>query len=147
MMAGLLALDVVLRNFLQPVQIIPELSVFAMIIVAYLGLSACEQKEEHIQIDFFLSQLSGKPHIVFLRLRQMLAAIGVIVFLYAILLNGIGSFLSGEGTEGMVTIKIWPIKLLMLAGTAVFLYEILRKLFSSAVHSQPLAKQGVSELK
>lgn len=126
-MAGLLVVDVTFRALLEPIQIIPELSVFAMMITIYLGLADCERRGEHICIELF-RQGRNRPH-VFIRLRQFLTIIGVVVLLYAMLVNGLGSYFSGEGTEGMVTIKIWPIKLIMIVGAVVFLFETLLKPF------------------
>lgn len=128
-MAALLVVDVTFRALLEPIQIIPELSVFAMMITIYLGLADCERRGEHICIELFHQERNRDcPH-VFIRLRQFLTIIGVVVLLYAMLVNGLGSYFSGEGTEGMVTIKIWPIKLIMIVGAVVFLFETLLKPF------------------
>ncbi len=129
LMAALLVVDVTFRALLEPIQIIPELSVFAMMITIYLGLADCERRGEHICIELFhLGRNRDRPH-VFILLRQFLTIIGVVVLLYAMLVNGLGSYFSGEGTEGMVTIKIWPIKLIMIVGAVVFLCETLLKPF------------------
>ena len=129
MMAILLVADVSFRLFLEPLQIIPELSVFAMVAVTYLGLSACEERGEHVRIQFVSERLSERFQILAGRASGMISAAAATVLFYAVLTNGLESFRTGEGTEGMITLQLWPVKMIMIIGAAVFVAESVRSLF------------------
>ena len=125
LIACLLAIDVTFRGLLQPLQVIPELSVFAMIALAYLGLPQCEQRGEHIHIDFFLSRCSDRS--LLHRISYLLSALCIAILLFAVFDNALGSYFSGEGTEGMITLKVWPVKVIMVIGITFTLCQILRE--------------------
>lgn len=127
-LAGLLIIDVLFRELFWPLQFIPELSVFVMVAVTYLGLSPSEEHDEHVRISYMADRLPCNWSYFLQIVVQVITVITVILFLWAISSNAIDSFNSGEGTEGMFTIKLWRIKFIMVFGVAVFLAETVRRL-------------------
>lgn len=128
-MMALLVIDVVWRNYFTPLHSMVELSVFAMMVIIYLGLAACEEEKEHVSLDFLqliLPRAMNTPHRI---LVAILNIVGGLILLYAVFLGGVSAYQRGEATIGNVTFPLWPVKFIMIAGTVFFVLEIIRTPF------------------
>lgn len=125
----LLAVDVIWRNFFTPLHALVELSVFAMMIIIYLGLAACEENDEHVQLEFFIMMLPKGLRLANARLVGVLNVFGTGILFYAVYRSGMTAYLRDEATPGNVTFPLWPVKFLMIAGMGFFLLEAFRSLF------------------
>lgn len=137
LMMGLLVADVGFRVFFDPLPLIPEVSVFAMLAVAYLGLAACEHHREHAEIDFFTDRLPKYVRRLVVRIAQLISVLAVALLFYAVLLNALDSFQTNEGTDGIITLKLWPVKFLIIVGVALFCAELVRQFLLGPKESQP----------
>ncbi len=126
LIALMLTVDVTFRNLFEPLQMIPLLSVFTLIAVTYLGLSAAEEMNEHVHLKFLVTRLTSPfRHIV-----NALTVTGSGLLAVALITNAVDSFMTGEGSEGAITFKLWPIKFVMVVGAALFFAETCRKMIT-----------------
>ncbi len=109
-------------EWLQPMSILADLSVFCMIIVLYLGLGLCEERDQNVRVEAIDSFLSGKARRAMHCLSYVLQTGIVWIMIYAFYKNVLRSFNSGEAISGMVPIIIWPVKACALFG--LFLYAL-----------------------
>ncbi|MCY4006668.1 MAG: TRAP transporter small permease subunit [Rhodobacteraceae bacterium] len=124
--AIMLTVDVTFRNLFEPLQMIPLLSVFALIAVTYFGLSATEEIDGHVSLKFLVTRLTSPfRHIV-----NVLTVMGSGLLAVALITNAVDSFITGEGSEGALTFKLWPIKFAMVVGAALFFAETCRKMMT-----------------
>ncbi|PHS19303.1 MAG: hypothetical protein COA78_00135 [Blastopirellula sp.] len=134
-MMVLLVVDVVWRNFFTPLHALVELSVFAMMIIIYLGLAACEENDEHVRLEFFVMMLPPKLRLLNGYSVGVLNVIATAILFYAVYRSGMTAYLRGEATSGNVTFPLWPIKFIMIAGMAFFLIEAVRSLIAPKAES------------
>ena len=139
-MMVLLVVDVIWRNYFTPLHSLVELSVFAMMIIIYLGLAACEEQREHVSLDFLhlvLPRSLKKPHRALIAVLNIL---GGLILLWAVFNAGVSAYQRGEATIGNVTFVLWPVKVIAIAGTTFFLLEIVRTAFTSSSTSSSSSK-------
>lgn len=127
-MVVLLVIDIVWRIFFTPLHAMTELSVLAMMIVIALGLSACEEHREHVQLEFFVDKLWGRKRLATIRLERLLSLFAALLLLYAVTMSGFSSYRTNESTGGAVPIPLWPVKLIISVGVLFFVIETLRSL-------------------
>jgi len=109
-----------------------ELSVFVMMIAIYLGLARCEEHKEHVQLEIVLNALPTSIRKFMGFFAYLLAIVTVTIFLYALTINTITSFQSGEALSGTVELRIWPVKFVMLIGLIFFWIQTLINVVDSA---------------
>ncbi|QUJ68535.1 TRAP transporter small permease [Photobacterium sp. GJ3] len=126
----ILVCDVVFRTLGAPIQGSAEVSVFVMMIVIYLGLARCEERSEHVRLEFILNMLPGNAKRKVNFLAQLLAVIAVGLLFYAVTLDAWSSYESGDAIEGTVELPIWPTKFVMIFGMVFFLIQTMMNLFS-----------------
>ncbi|MEX2672781.1 MAG: TRAP transporter small permease [Phycisphaeraceae bacterium] len=141
-MVALLVVDVIWRSFFTPLHAMTELSVIAMMVVIALGLSACEEHGEHVQLEFFVDQLWGWLRHATIRLERLLSLIAAFILLYAVTNSGLDAYRTQESTTGMVTIPLWPVKFIMFLGVFFLVAETLRTLTRSP--GTPRSESGQS---
>lgn len=124
----LLVIDVIWRNFFTPLHALIELSVFAMMIIIYLGLAACEENDEHVRLEFFIMMLPKGLRLANGYFVGVLNVIATAILFYAVYRSGVTAYIRGEATPGNVTFPLWPVKILMIAGMAFFVIEAIRSL-------------------
>jgi TRAP-type C4-dicarboxylate transport system, small permease component len=126
-----------LKNFaqaawLQPISILADLSVFIMIAGVYLGLALCEENDQHVCIEALPTLLRGKPRQFFLFLSAALQEITVIIMLYAMYRNTVRSYTNSEAVSGLVPLEIWPVKVVVLFGLALYFLQLSLKLYDKS---------------
>lgn len=126
-LAVLPAADIVSREFFYPIHFVPELSVFLLITITYLGLAPCETKDKHVKLDLLSRRISKGLHHWHARSVSIISAFAALILTLALIKSGISSFITGEGTEGMITLQLWPVKLIMSLGAILYFLEIVRK--------------------
>ena len=134
-MAVLPAADIASREIFLPIHFVPELSVFLMITIVYLGLSPCEEKDKHVKLDLLSRRVSRGANLWLARIVSIISAFAVLILALALIKSGLNSYIIGEGTVGMITLKLWPVKLIMSFGAVLFLIEIVRKGICQNFHS------------
>lgn len=119
-MMVLLVVDVCSRNVGKPIQGMAELSVFVMMIVIYLGMARCEEHKEHVNLEIVKNAFSPRIERVIELLAYILALISIGIFFYALLQDTIASYVSREALAGVVELRLWPVKVVMVVGIAFF---------------------------
>lgn len=119
----LLIADVVARGAGAPLQGMAELSVFVMMIVVYLGFSRCEEKGEHVSLEFALNLLPARTKLLFLAISQFIAVVTICLLFYAVLTDAWSSFLTNSAIEGTIEIPLWPTKFIMVVGMVFFVLQ------------------------
>lgn len=124
-----LIVDVVARVFFTPLHAMVELSVIAMMIIVYLGLSACEEHGDHVQLEFLSDALpTGLSKFVGV-IVAALNVLAILILAYAIILSAIVAYQRNEATMGNVTILLWPVKFIMVIGIVAFVIQAIVKPF------------------
>jgi len=121
----LTVVDIVSRFIKRPIQGVSEIAVFVMIIVVYLGLANCEERNEHVKVELIVSRLKGKFDKITKLLTFLIEATITFIIVYAVWKNFLISYRIKEALTGTVPLLIWPVKLLLLIGLLFFLFQIL----------------------
>ncbi|HXK90278.1 MAG TPA: TRAP transporter small permease subunit [Thermosynergistes sp.] len=124
-MMVLLVVDVCGRAIGRPVQGMAELSVFVMMIVIYLGMARCEEHKEHVNLEIVKNAFSPRTRRVIELSAYILALISIGIFFYALLQDAVASYVSREALAGIVELRLWPVKVVMVVGIAFFWIQTL----------------------
>lgn len=116
----LLIADVVSRGVGKPLQGMAEMSVFVMMIVVYLGFARCEEKGEHVSLEFALNAMPLRARLLMMAASQLIAVITIGLLFYAVVTDAWSSFLTGTAIEGTFEIPLWPTKFIMVIGMVFF---------------------------
>ena len=119
----LLIADVVARGAGTPLQGMSELSVFVMMIVVYLGFARCEEKGEHVSLEFALNAMPARARLLMIAVSQLIAVVTICLLFYAVATDAWSSFLTGTAIEGTVEIPLWPTKFVMVVGMVFFVLQ------------------------
>jgi TRAP-type C4-dicarboxylate transport system permease small subunit len=131
-----LIVDVVARVLFTPLHAMVELSVIAMMIIVYLGLSACEEHGDHVQLEFLSASLPPKLAKIVNGVVSVLNTLAIMVLAYAIILSAIVAYQRNEATMGNVTILLWPVKFIMVIGVVAFVIQSIVKPFDKRNHNE-----------
>ena len=120
--------NIISREINRPIQGLLQLAVFATIIVVYMGLAYCEEKDEHIKIEIVASRVSplikGNMKIIVKIIEISILSICV----YAVSLDAYSAYITKASITGTVPMILWPVKLMILAGLFLFWFQILLNL-------------------
>jgi len=119
----LLIADVIGRAIGLPFQGIAELSVFVMMIVIYLGFSRCEERNEHVSLEFAVNMLPRRGKTIMLAIGQALAVLTIGFLLYAVVMDALDSYATNSSIEGTFEIPYWPTKFIMVLGMVFFVLQ------------------------
>lgn len=121
--------NIISREINKPIQGLLQLAVFATIIVVYMGLAYCEDKDEHIKIEVIVSRLSLNAQKI---LKNVIAKVVEIVILsiciYAAALDAYSAFITKASITGTVPMILWPVKSMIFVGLFLFWLQILLNL-------------------
>jgi len=121
--------NIISREINKPIQGLLQLAVFATIIVVYMGLAYCEDKDEHIKIEVIVSRLSLNAQKI---LKNVIAKVVEIVILsiciYAAALDAYSAFITKASITGTVPMILWPVKSMIFFGLFLFWFQILLNL-------------------
>ncbi len=116
--------NIISREINKPIQGLLQLAVFATIIVVYMGLAYCEEKDEHIKIEVVMCRVSP------LIQRNMKIIVKVIEFsilsicIYAVSLDVYSAYITKATITGTVPMVLWPVKSVVLVGLILFWLQI-----------------------
>jgi TRAP-type C4-dicarboxylate transport system permease small subunit len=120
--------NIISREINRPIQGLLQLAVFATIIVVYMGLAYCEEKDEHIKIEIVASRVSplikGNMKIIVKIIEISILSICV----YAVSLDAYSAYITKASITGTVPMILWPVKSVILAGLFLFWFQILLNL-------------------
>jgi TRAP-type C4-dicarboxylate transport system permease small subunit len=119
----LLIADVVARGVGTPLQGMAELSVFVMMIVVYLGFARCEEKGEHVSLEFALNVMPLRARLLMLAISQLIAVVTICLLFYGVITDAWSSFLTNSAIEGTIEIPLWPTKFVMVVGMVFFVLQ------------------------
>lgn len=129
----LLIADVVSRGVGTPLQGMAEMSVFVMMIVVYLGFARCEEKGEHVSLEFALNAMPLRWRLLMMAASQLIAVITIGLLFYAVVTDAWSSYLTGTAIEGTFEIQLWPTKFVMVVGMVFFVLQGIVNL-GNAIH-------------
>lgn len=124
LMSLLLLLDVCARLIDKPLKGMAELSVFCMMIVVYLGLAHCQERNEHVSLELLTEFLSPRKARILKSISLFLVLVGVSLLFFSIYKDAVHSYLNKEMLTGAVEFVIWPVKFIMLFGTFLFWIQV-----------------------
>lgn len=122
--AVLLAVDVITRALLTPLQEVASIAVFVMIAVIYLGLANCERVDGHVGVDLLENMFSPTIKRLNTIVRYIVEIVIMGIVVYFAVDNSIDSFVRGEALSGTRTLPIWPSKFAMSIGLVFFWIQI-----------------------
>ncbi|MCO5155520.1 MAG: TRAP transporter small permease [Aquamicrobium sp.] len=137
LMMGTLVVDVIWRSFFTPIFGMAELSVFVMMIVVYLSFSRSEEYDEHVRLELLLDATSGRARAALLLAVRLLALLTVAIMFYAVTINAWAAVRNREAMEGIVSLPIWPVKIIMVIGMTFFLVQTALNLFGAPKSEKP----------
>jgi len=120
--------NIISREISKPIQGLLQLAVFTTIIVVYMGLAYCEEKDEHIKIEIVASRVSllikGKMKMIVKIMEIFILSICV----YAVSLDAYSAYTTKASITGTVPMILWPVKSVILVGLILFWFQILSNL-------------------
>lgn len=130
---GCLMLLTVLNVFLRAtgggsVPGIIEVTEVALVAVVYLGMTPAETDRVHVRTPILVGRLHGMRRRVAKVAGMALAAALTGFVTWATLRAGLASFASGEYRFGLLSVPVWPAKLLVPVGMAGLTFALLARL-------------------
>ena len=120
--------NIISREIKRPIQTLLQLAVFTTIIVVYLGLAYCEEKDEHIRIEIVASRVSPliKENIEII--VKVIEIFILSICIYAVILDVYSAYITKAAVTGIVPMRLWPVKSMILVGLIMFWFQILSNL-------------------
>lgn len=120
--------NIISREINKPIQGLLQLAVFATMIVVYMGLAYCEEKDEHIKIEIVASRVSplikGNMKIIVKIIEISILSICI----YAVSLDVYSAYITKASITGTVPMILWPVKSVILIGLTLYWFQILSNL-------------------
>lgn len=124
-LAGLLFLNVFTRGFNVPIYGLVLLSVFVVMMSFYLGLSRCEEADEHVKVEVFINKLPLKLQNIISIVYYLLQLIIYGIVFYAFTKDTINAYHTQEAVVGNVVYVVWPAKSVIVVGLAFYWLQLL----------------------
>jgi TRAP-type transport system small permease protein len=117
--------DIIGRTFLaRPLPGTVELTELAVVVLVYLGLARAEHERAHIAVDLLFVRLGTRTQLVVRVLAGLLSAAVVLVLTWRLLAFS-GQLRDGGFTTGVLSVPLYPVALIGVAGAGVFALAIL----------------------
>lgn len=144
-MVLLVFLDAVSRTLIQsPIRGTLEVVSYVLLPLSVFGAYAyAHAKNQHISMTLFSERLAGKPSVANrVAIEAVTLACVSLIFVFG-LYEASGSVQLGEANVSLITVPIWPAKIFMCIGLAVFGLQSLLKLVTYIrEYSQPSDAAG-----
>jgi TRAP-type C4-dicarboxylate transport system permease small subunit len=111
-----LCIDIFGRLLSQPIQGIPELAVFVMIAVVYLGLAQCEQQDKHIKVTAFYERMPPRIQRIVKVINVCIQFLVASILIWAAYKNFLYTYSNDVALSGTVLLVLWPVRLIILFG-------------------------------
>ena len=131
----LLVLNFVTRYFGFPIHGLLELSTFVFLAIIYLGMSHCEENDEHIKVNAVIKRLPEKFARGLNIFNYIVAVLMGAALTYAALRTAISAVETGEAVPGTAPLPTAPVKIAMAIGLLFFVFQAI-------VHFGRLVKNG-----
>ncbi|SES35795.1 TRAP-type mannitol/chloroaromatic compound transport system, small permease component [Tranquillimonas rosea] len=128
---SLIVIDLVSRAMSTPIYGVSESAMFVMIAIVYLGLPYAEKMQAHVRVELVLDNLPPQVAAVVDLVMYVLVAATMLIVLYAVGLNALGSYEGRQAIAGPTPLLIWPVKFVMVTALALFVVRI----FINLVHA------------
>lgn len=126
----ILVVDIVTREFFQPLQGLAALSVLVAVTVVYMGIPHTEEVKMHVRVGVLTSLLSQKWKTIFNMFAYIIGLITFAIVSYAVARNAISSLNMNESIAGTTPFPIYPVKFIILFCCIVYWIQILINLTS-----------------
>lgn len=122
---ALLLADFAARAAFRPIHGVQEAAMFVMIAVVYLGLAHAERTGGHIKVEFLVEAMPDRARKVTEFLGAVIGVIAVAIALWAVLLNTLTAYRTGQAVAGTTPLLIWPVKAIMVLAVGLYLIQII----------------------
>jgi len=118
--------DVVGRSFFNhPIPGANEISELLLACLIFFGLAAAQQKKQHYMVEFVLNRLSNRAQAFLIGLSYLLCASVAALLCWYSAEHAISSFQMKESSWGTVEFPIWPARIVVAFGLALFSVQYL----------------------
>ena len=123
--------DIISRYIGKPVAGAGEMAIFAMIVAVFLGLSYCEERQNHVRVELLYHYLPSKYVNILNLLSYFLVFLMAGVVTYAIGIYLLSVYYTKEAIQGPKPILIFPVIFLMFIGYLIYWMQILLNLIEA----------------
>ena len=126
-MMVLFLVNIISREMNRPIQGLLQMAVFSMLILIYLGLAHCEEKDEHVRLEVVMTRL---PSGMRTKLRFFCTVIELLIvslLLYAGASDALSAYFTGASVTGTKPMLLWPVKTVMVVGLVLFWFQLFSK--------------------
>lgn len=134
--------NIISREINRPILGLLQLAVFATIIVVYMGLAYCEEKDEHIKIEIVTSLVSL---LIKGRMKMIVKIIEIFILsicIYAVSLDAYSAYITKASITGTVPMILWPVKSAILVGLILFWFQVLSNLIGIFLGKDEIPKKN-----
>ena len=116
-----ITIDVVGRSFFNsPLGGATELSELLLACLIFFGIAAAQQKKQHYVVEFVVVQLSKRTQATLLGITYIISAAVAALLSWYSTGQAISSYEMGEASWGTVEFPIWPARMVVAFGLALF---------------------------
>lgn len=137
--------DVISRTFFgQSIGGVVEMAEVMMVLIVFLGLGYAERRGAHVSMTLLVRKLPSRAAAI---VNAIAFVVVVVVLGWMMWVTGdraIASVVAGEYRFGLVRVAVWPARIAIAVGLAVYLLEVLlgmldnfRTVYGKGNHSTP----------
>ena len=126
-MMVLFLVNIISREINRPIQGLLQMAVFSMVILIYLGLAHCEEKDEHVRLEVVMTRLPAGMRTKLRFFCTVIELLIVSLLLYAGASDALSAYTTGASVTGTRPMLLWPVKTVMVAGLIIFWFQLLSK--------------------
>jgi C4-dicarboxylate transporter, DctM subunit len=130
----LICADIIgLQVFGTPIRGVPEMVSLSLVACVFLQIAFAVRQRRLTRAEILIGRLEQRSPVIAGDLNAFICAVGALMFLL-LALGGWPDLVRAirtrefAGAEGMFTVQVWPIKLLLVAGSVIAALELLRQL-------------------
>ena len=135
--AILLVIDFAGRTANRPVYMVTEFAQFALVTIIFLGLAICERVKAHPRVEVGILHLPKKLWQSANIFTYLVALVTVTLLLWGSAEEALFSIATNEQVAGVVRIPLFPAKITMTLGAALYLIQLMINTFSEIKQPSP----------
>ena len=125
------------RTALHPVYGVTEFAQFALVAIIFLGLAICERVKAHPRVEVGILHLPKKLWQGANIFTYLVALVTVTLLLWGSAEEALFSIATNEQLAGVVRIPLFPAKITMTLGAALYLIQLMINTFSEIKQASP----------
>ncbi|TNE34959.1 MAG: TRAP transporter small permease [Alphaproteobacteria bacterium] len=145
-MMVVILIDVIGRAFFAaPLPLATEISIMLLIVKIFLGMAGAQATDSNFQVTIAVDLLNSRWRRIQRIFSLFISLIGMGIIAWLSITYAITSTERGEVSFGVYLWPVWPERIILAAGLALLIVQILSDLFATILHGSDKVKSNLPD--